>query len=127
MICFLLLILKYTGVITPDNEIMEILVYHGIALGFIAMSLRVPEPNRNKAEKLTGVKSGALIVSTYMVQGVAGLMSRRARIGRRLAASPLGMDTDSTVCDFHRFLASEDTKCIKITHGGIEIRREGKV
>ena len=71
---FLLLIVKQTGLVKFDNTILETLVYHGIALGFIAMSLRVPTADQNKAEKLTGLKSGALIVSTYMVQGVLGLI-----------------------------------------------------
>ena len=71
---FLLLILKHTGLIHLNETILETLVYHGIALGFIAMSLRVPEANRERAEKLTGVKSGALIVGAYMVQGVIGLI-----------------------------------------------------
>ena len=71
---FLLLILKYAGVITPDNEIMEILVYHGIALGFIAMSLRVPSARDGSGGDRAGLKSGALIVSTYLIQGVTGLV-----------------------------------------------------
>lgn len=71
---FLLLIVKQTGLVKLDNDILETLVYHGIALGFIAMSLRVPTPSQDRAEKLTGLKSGALIVSTYMVQGVVGLI-----------------------------------------------------
>ena len=71
---FLLLIVKQTGLVKFDNTILETLVYHGIALGFIAMSLRVPTADQSKAEKLTGLKSGALIVSTYMVQGVLGLI-----------------------------------------------------
>ena len=71
---FLLLIVKQTGLVHLDNTILETLVYHGIALGFIAMSLRVPAADQNRAEKLTGLKSGALIVSTYMVQGVVGLI-----------------------------------------------------
>ena len=71
---FLLLIVKQTGLVKLDNAILETLVYHGIALGFIAMSLRVPTADQNRAEKLTGLKSGALIVSTYMVQGVVGLI-----------------------------------------------------
>lgn len=71
---FLLLILKYAGVITPDNEIMEILVYHGIALGFIAMSLRVPSAREGSGGDRAGLKSGALIVSTYLIQGVTGLV-----------------------------------------------------
>ena len=71
---FILLILKYTGLITIDGNLMEILVYHGIALGFIAMSLRVKEKSEEKTGDLAGLKSGALIVSTYLVQGISGLV-----------------------------------------------------
>ena len=71
---FLLLIVKALGLVSVDTQLMEMLVYHGIALGFIAMSLRVPpEKEANKGD-LTAFKSGAVIVSTYMVQGVTGLV-----------------------------------------------------
>ena len=82
---FLLLIVKQTGLVKLDNTILETLVYHGIALGFIAMSLRVPAADQDRAEKLTGLKSGALIVSTYMVQGVVGLI---ITIGLSLTVMP---------------------------------------
>lgn len=82
---FLLLIVKQTGLVKLDNNILETLVYHGIALGFIAMSLRVPTADQNRAQKLTGLKSGALIVSTYMVQGVVGLI---ITIGLSLTVMP---------------------------------------
>lgn len=71
---FLLLALKYTGIIDLDQDFMEILTYHGIALGFIAMSLRVPKTREKGAESKIGFRSGAVIVSTYMVQGVTGLI-----------------------------------------------------
>ena len=71
---FLLLIAKYLHLITLDQALMEMLVYHGIAMGFIAMSLRVPEEGEKGRKDLTGLKSGAVIVSTYMVQGVVGLL-----------------------------------------------------
>ncbi len=71
---FLLLIAKYLRLISLDQDLMEMLVYHGIALGFIAMSLRVPEEQASGKGDLTGLKSGAIIVSTYMVQGVTGLL-----------------------------------------------------
>ena len=62
---FLLLIVKIIGLVDLDEELLEMLVYHGIALGFIAMSLRVPSA-KDLARKgdLTGLKSGAVIVST---------------------------------------------------------------
>ena len=70
---FLLLLAKYLGIARVDQDLMEMLVYHGIALGFIAMSLRVPMEKAEKGD-LTGLKSGAVIVSTYLVQGVTGLL-----------------------------------------------------
>ena len=71
---FLLLIAKYIGIVRLDQNLMEMLVYHGIALGFIAMSLRVPPEKEKESGDMTGLKSGAVIVSTYMVQGVVGLL-----------------------------------------------------
>ena len=71
---FMLLILKYTGLVRLDEALLEMLVYHGIALGFIAMSLRVPAYKSKSDRDLTGLKSGAIIVSTYLVQGVVGLL-----------------------------------------------------
>ncbi len=69
---FLLLAAKYLGV-PLDENLMEILVYHGIALGFIAMSLRIPPEKKQADAALTGLRSGAVIVSTYLVQGAVGL------------------------------------------------------
>ena len=71
---FLLLALRSFGVIRMDLELLEMLTYHGIAIGFIAMSLRVPKPDENRDDgAMTGAKSGALIVSTYLVQALMGL------------------------------------------------------
>ena len=70
---FLLLILKHLGVLPVDNAFLEILVYHCIALGFIAMSLRVSKKEKTGKGDLTGLRSGAVIVSTYLVQAVTGL------------------------------------------------------
>lgn len=71
---FLLLILRNLGILRIDAAMMEMITYHGIAIGFIAMSLRVPKerPDTEKGD-LTGVKSGALIVSCYLLQAVIGL------------------------------------------------------
>ena len=71
---FILLIARYVGLVKADVSLMETLVYHGIALGFIAMSLRVPDPKNAPDGDLTGLKSGAIIVSSYLVQGIAGLL-----------------------------------------------------
>lgn len=70
---FILLLLRSIGVINLDSNFLEILTYHALALGFIAQSLRIPEKQEDDGN-LTGMKSGALIVSTYMLQVVLGLL-----------------------------------------------------
>lgn len=55
-----------------DRELLDTLVYHCIALGFIAMSLRVADKKAQEA-RAAGAKSGALIVGAYLVQAFVGL------------------------------------------------------
>ena len=69
---FVLLAFKLVGVVKIDSTFMEGLTYHGITIGFIALTLRVPEKSDNDGS-LTGLRSGAIVVSTYMVQGFVGL------------------------------------------------------
>lgn len=71
---FIMLIFKYIGIFNLDSNLLELLVYHSIAMGFIAMSLRVPEKDAAQKGSRSGLKSGALIVSTYLVQAVTGLV-----------------------------------------------------
>ncbi len=69
---FILLILRSVGFINISTSFLEQLTYHALALGFIALTLRVPEaPAQNSTA--VGAKSGALIVSTYLVQAITGL------------------------------------------------------
>ena len=70
---FLLLLLKVIGVVKIDSTFMEMLTYHGIAIGFIALSLRVPEKTESGKGNLVGLKSGAVIVGSYMIQAITGL------------------------------------------------------
>ncbi len=71
---FLLLLLKSLNLIPLDAEVLETVTYHGIAIGFIAMTLRVPDKKANTEKgDFVGPKSGALIVSTYLIQAVMGL------------------------------------------------------
>ncbi len=70
---FILLLLRYFKILPIDTVFLETLTYHALALGFIAMSLRVPEKS-SSSSALIGSKSGALIVSTYLVQAIAGLV-----------------------------------------------------
>ena len=71
---FILLILKAVGVLKLDSNYMEWLTYHGIAIGFIAMSLKIPDRTGAEKGSLVGLKSGAVIVGSYMVQGITGLV-----------------------------------------------------
>ena len=70
---FILFILRHVGLLKLDVNLMEILVYHCIALGFIAMSLRISSDGA-KSGGLVGAKSGATIVGTYLIQAIAGLI-----------------------------------------------------
>lgn len=70
---FILLIIKTTGLINIDPVFLEKVTYHSLGFGFIALSLKVPEKDTSDTP-LVGAKSGALIVGTYLVQAVAGLI-----------------------------------------------------
>lgn len=72
---FIVLLLRISGVLFIDREFMEMVTYHAIAIGFIALSLQVPQKYDEVSKSdLTGAKSGALIVSTYLLQGIIGLV-----------------------------------------------------
>ncbi len=70
---FILLLLRTFGILNMSLSTMEAVTYHCLALGFIAMSLRVPDKS-GEGSSLVGAKSGALIVSTYLVQAIVGLI-----------------------------------------------------
>ena len=71
---FILLILKITGIIKVDPVFMEAITYHCIAIGFIATSLRIPARSEEDKGNLVGLRSGAVIVGSYMIQAVVGLV-----------------------------------------------------
>ncbi|MBQ3025484.1 MAG: hypothetical protein IJD23_09275 [Spirochaetaceae bacterium] len=70
---FILLLLRSLNIVHIRQEFLELITYHGIAIGFIAMSLRVKRKKTTDTYKVA-VKSGALIVSTYLVQAITGLV-----------------------------------------------------
>ena len=70
---FILLLLRSLNIVHIRQEFLELITYHGIAIGFIAMSLRVKRGKTTDTYKIA-VKSGALIVSTYLVQAITGLV-----------------------------------------------------
>ena len=58
---FILLLLRSLNIVHIRQEFLELITYHGIAIGFIAMSLRVKREKTTDTYKVA-VKSGALIV-----------------------------------------------------------------
>ena len=68
---FLLLALRSVGLLNVPLQLLEMVTYHGIALGFIALTLRTTKEGTGG---MFAFKSGALIVSTYLVQAIAGLL-----------------------------------------------------
>lgn len=72
---FLALLLRMSNLLPVDSSFMEMVTYHTIALGFIALSLRVPGGDGDTDKRdLVAAKSGALIVSSYLIQGILGLL-----------------------------------------------------
>ena len=70
---FIALLVRMSGALPIDAGLMEMVTYHSIAIGFIALSLQIPD-KKKKAESagLIAARSGALIVSTYLLQGLLG-------------------------------------------------------
>ncbi|MDD4080197.1 MAG: hypothetical protein PHP02_02130 [Eubacteriales bacterium] len=68
---FLLLILRSVGLLNVPMVLLEMVTYHGIALGFIALTLRTTKEGTGG---MFAFKAGALIVSTYLVQAIIGLL-----------------------------------------------------
>jgi ESS family glutamate:Na+ symporter len=72
---FIALLLRIFNLVSLDGPFLDFVTYHTIAIGFIALSLRIPEKGlQSEATSLDGPKSGALIVSTYLMQGILGLI-----------------------------------------------------
>ena len=74
ILLILRIVLKAFNLEWVTTTTLETITYHGIALGFIALSLRVPEGDAKNSGDLASPKSGALIVSNYTIQGIIGLV-----------------------------------------------------
>ncbi len=53
---------------------LEIITYHALALGFIASSLKTSEKKLNKQRAVEIFNTGVTTVSTYLLQGVLGML-----------------------------------------------------
>ncbi len=56
------------------NVFFSMVTYHTIALGFIALGLKVHESYKFKTKRKQSVFSGLIIVSTYLLQGLVGIV-----------------------------------------------------
>ena len=70
---FILLLIKQLNILLISTDFLEMLTYHALAFGFIALSLRVPTGKKDGGTHIAS-RSGALIVSTYLVQAALGLI-----------------------------------------------------
>ena len=71
---FIALILRTAGILDINLNVLGMVTYHTIGIGFIALSLRTPKKYEEKDKNdFTALKSGALIVSSYLIQGIVGL------------------------------------------------------
>lgn len=59
---------QFLGLITVDRHFLEEIIYHTMALGFIALSLKSTSSSINKNSWTTG----AIIIMTYLIQGILG-------------------------------------------------------
>ncbi len=57
-----------------ETGMLEIITYHGLGLGFVAMSLRRSENTRAHGERPGGFDTGVTVVATYLLQGILGLV-----------------------------------------------------
>ncbi len=73
---FILLLLRSTNILRIETSFLEVITYHGIAIGFIAMSLRVKskETQNINSEGFLAIKNGAIIVASYVIQAIVGLI-----------------------------------------------------
>ena len=56
-----------------QTSLLETLTYHGLGLGFAAMALRNVDKKQDNRSKTGAFDSGVAVVSTYLLQAVAGL------------------------------------------------------
>ena len=57
-----------------DKRIMQIITYHALAIGFIAMSLKIVNKEKNNGTFFQAIKNGAITGGTYMLQAAVGIL-----------------------------------------------------
>ena len=67
------LALSAGGVDLIDKRIMQIVTYHALAIGFVAMSLKITKKSKN-VTVMQSIQNGAITGGTYMLQAVMGII-----------------------------------------------------
>ena len=57
-----------------DMRLMQIITYHMLGIGFIAMSLKIMDNGKEKIKGIKVVQNGLITGGTYMLQAVVGLL-----------------------------------------------------
>jgi len=70
-------IAKYVFGVTDfiDQDLMKIITYHALAIGFIAMSLKINKKPKQDHMGRYGVQNGLITGAVYMLQGVFGILT----------------------------------------------------
>ena len=58
-----------------DKDIMKIITYHALAIGFIATTLKVANKEKQKGLGILSVQNGLLTGATYMLQAAFGILT----------------------------------------------------
>ena len=56
-----------------NKPVMEVLTYHALGLGFVALALK-NNKIESKSTPMKVIETGALTASTYVIQGIVGLI-----------------------------------------------------
>jgi len=69
----IILVLRYIPFVNEilNKRFLETITYHAIALGFIAIALKIKPKSKEKNSVI--VETGAITVNTYLIQGIVGL------------------------------------------------------
>ncbi len=58
-----------------DKDIMQIITYHALAIGFIAMTLKVANKEKKKGLGILSIQNGFITGATYMLQAMFGIIT----------------------------------------------------
>ena len=65
---------EFSGKPMIPTVTLEMLTYHGLGLGFVAMAIRNIEKKQDKHSRSGAFDSGVTVVSGYLIQAVTGLI-----------------------------------------------------